>query len=186
MDWGFLDIFKNANFNILMLSAAVTGWILYAFGIYEDISFAVAVFCSLYCIFAFVYFVFNRWQDELNRTQEEQRVLQQRRQEAEENDRRFRILVYTMFNGLTEDNKKLLKLLVSQGKRDKFRSNVKHYETTQDNFNLTFQAQAIAQCQYGLDYFCFIEIDQHPADIVVTIDSTLMEIINEYGDKQNQ
>ena len=29
MDWSFLDIFKKADFNTLMFSIAVTGWILF-------------------------------------------------------------------------------------------------------------------------------------------------------------
>lgn len=33
MDWGFLDIFKKADFISLMFSAAITGWIMYYFQI---------------------------------------------------------------------------------------------------------------------------------------------------------
>ena len=63
MDWSFLNIFKKADFNTLMFSIAVTGWILlciYPEFIYIRIA---AILCSIYCVSRFVVFLFKSNQE---------------------------------------------------------------------------------------------------------------------------
>ena len=61
MDWSFLDIFKKADFNTLMFSIAVTGWIL--FYIYPENIYMLtaAILCSIYSVARFVVFSFKSY-----------------------------------------------------------------------------------------------------------------------------
>ena len=62
MDWSFLNIFKRADFNTLMFSLAVTGWILLYF--HPDIIYfkIIALLCSIYCISRFIVHLYNAYQ----------------------------------------------------------------------------------------------------------------------------
>ena len=59
MDWSFLNIFKRADFNTLMFSLAIMGWIM--FYLYPDIIYfiMIAIMCSVYCIARFVVHLYN-------------------------------------------------------------------------------------------------------------------------------
>ncbi len=63
MDWSFLDIFKRANFNTLMFSLAVMGWIMICY--YPDIIYLkmIALLCSVYCVSRFVVHLYNVYQE---------------------------------------------------------------------------------------------------------------------------
>lgn len=186
MDLGFFDIFKNAKFNILMLSIATAGWILYVIGKVDDIFFVVTLICSLYCIYAFIVAVYKWGKEKYISIQKGKRIRRQQEQIDKDANQRLKILVHRMYYGLTEENRKLLKLLVSQGKQDSFYPNVRHYEATQDILNAIYHCEFTAQYQYGYDRIHCIEIEQHPADIIVTINPALIEIINEDENEQNQ
>ena len=90
MDWSFLNIFKKADFNTLMFSIAVTGWILlciYPENIYILIS---AILCSIYCVARLVVFLFKSNQEkkiiEANRLydeQQERKQIQEKRLQAQ-------------------------------------------------------------------------------------------------------
>lgn len=62
MDWSFLNIFKRADFNTLMFSLAVTGWIM----LYNnpDIIYLkmITLLCSIYCISRFFVYLYNVYQ----------------------------------------------------------------------------------------------------------------------------
>ena len=63
MDWSFLNKFKKADFNTLMFSIAVTGWILfykYPENIYILIA---AILCSIYSVARFVVFLIKSYQE---------------------------------------------------------------------------------------------------------------------------
>ena len=53
MSWEFLDIFKKADFNKLMFSLAVAGWIVFFSPILEQIKYYIlgfSILASVYCL----------------------------------------------------------------------------------------------------------------------------------------
>ena len=108
MDWSFLNIFKKADFNTLMFSIAVTGWILlciYPENIYILIS---AILCSIYCVARLVVFLFKSNQEkkiiEANRLYEEQ---QERKQIQEK-----RLQAQYVYDRLSQESKELFSRIV--------------------------------------------------------------------------
>ena len=54
------DIFKKAEFNTLMLSGAITGWVLFVFFPENIYVTGIAVLCSAYCAIRFCVFLYNK------------------------------------------------------------------------------------------------------------------------------
>lgn len=59
MDWGFLNIFKKADFITLMVAASITGWVLHHY--YPDNIWVLggALICTIYCLVRFVVYIYN-------------------------------------------------------------------------------------------------------------------------------
>lgn len=76
MDWGFLNIFKKADFNTLMIAASITGWVLHYY--YPDNIWILggALICTIYCLVRFVVYIYNllvyKAQKEKNKQYEEE------------------------------------------------------------------------------------------------------------------
>ena len=59
MDWSFLNILKNAEFNTLMFAAAVTCWILHCCYPNNEWYFGVALLCTSYCFLRFFVYIYK-------------------------------------------------------------------------------------------------------------------------------
>lgn len=74
MDWGFLNIFKNADFDKLMAAAALAGWAFYYYYPEYVLAFGLALLCTIYCLLGFIVYVynwlFNVWQKRKDRKKE--------------------------------------------------------------------------------------------------------------------
>ena len=179
-----MDIFKNANFNILMLSLAGTGWILYILEKYEDVAFVVALICSMYCVFAFIVAMYNWAKTSFYRTQERKNMERRFKEEEDRKNYIHQAMVYRMFYGLTEEHRNILRTVVLQGRDDEFNCNVKHFDNTPENRNILFWARSIATInQTPYNRIQYITIDEHPADIVVTMQKMLLLWQSLYGKK---
>lgn len=59
MDWSFLNILKNAEFNTLMFAAAATCWVLFIFHPDNEWYFGGALLCTLYSVARFIVFIYK-------------------------------------------------------------------------------------------------------------------------------
>lgn len=88
MDWSFLNILKNAEFNTLMFAAAATCWILYHYHPNNEWYLGVALLCTLYCFARIVVYIYKllsfkaqaKRTREYNKQKEEKIALDNRRQ----------------------------------------------------------------------------------------------------------
>lgn len=88
MDWGFLNIFKKAEFNTLMFAAAVACWVLYFIHHDNDLYLGVALLCTIYCIVRLIVYIYKlscaKAQDRKNRDYQnkiaEEKALDKKRQ----------------------------------------------------------------------------------------------------------
>lgn len=117
MDWDFLNIFKKAEFNTLMLSVAITGWILY-FCISTNIYIlGTAILSSAYCIIRLVVYTYQYY----SLKRENRRYEIQKKKEEEEKEKRYEnnknIEITRMFEGLSDSNKFILASILLKGKK---------------------------------------------------------------------
>jgi hypothetical protein len=184
MDWGFIDIFKRADFNSLMVAVAITGWIMYYFQI-ENIIFGLASIASIYCIIRFVVFCYQRFvrirsikkankQEQLAKEQEEKRYEENRK-----------IEISRMFDGLSDSNKFILASILINGKKDKYYDNVYHFQKySKESLDLEM-AQSISviyRDRIGSGQAC-ISIRDYQDTVVATIDPFLCDLIKQHIEK---
>lgn len=184
MDWGFLDIFKKAEFNTLMLSVAIAGWILYYIGVFKEYSLIAALITSIYCatrvvVYFYHIIISNR---EKKKNEAQKRRDKETKEKAYEENRRMEIT--RMFEGLSDSKKLILVLILIKGKKDPFNYNVLHfpkYGNDSDSINL-IMAQDISmiyRTAIGGGQYC-INKREYTDTISVTIDPILFEIIEKY------
>ena len=184
MDWGFLDIFKKAEFNTLMLSVAITGWILFIFAPMNIYILGAAILASAYCIirlivYTYQYFTFKRE----NKRYEAQKKKEKEDKEAERKEAR-NIEISRMFNGLTEENKKTLAYIFLKGKKDTFNQYVLHFTPYSDESYHVQQAVDISKIfrdPWGHGDDC-IWIKHYTDTLAATIDPYLYALIKRYID----
>ena len=107
MQWNFFNIFKKADFNTLMFSVAITGWIFYK---YPELNYilVVTIFCSIYCFARLVVCLFNSFQD-WRRTHTDRLYY---KQQEEKKTLRTKLEAQYVYDMLSEDNKKLFYSIV--------------------------------------------------------------------------
>lgn len=170
MDWSFLNIFKKAEFNTLMFSVAVTGWILlyiYPENFYMLIA---AVLCSIYCVSRFVVYLFHYRQTKkvikANRIydkQQKEKKLQEERLQAQ-----------YVYDRLSSDSQEILSNLVKTA--------------TKSSYSDVYILQGINSCSqvvnqlrhvlYGDNMInSWVSIDDTSESICIYIKSPLNEII---------
>ncbi len=91
MEWTFLDIFKKAEFNTLMVSAAITGWLLYFFypnSNYAIIFIGIAILCSIYSIIRIIKLLAEKTKALLKRRKEKKEKEIQIKLAAENDERK--------------------------------------------------------------------------------------------------
>lgn len=113
MDWSFLNIFKRADFNTLMFSLAIMGWIM--FYLYPDIIYfiMIAIMCSVYCIARFVVHSYNAYQEsQVNKANVKyDQELKDKRTHDRELQAQF------VYERLSSDDQKLLQEIIRKGEK---------------------------------------------------------------------
>ena len=170
MDWSFLNIFKKADFNTLMFSIAVTGWILlciYPDNIYIRIA---AISCSIYCIARLVVFLFKSYQEkkiiEANRLYDEQ---QERKQIQEK-----RLQAQYVYDRLSQESKELFSRIVKTATKSSY-SDVYILQDINSCSHVVAQLRTIL---YGDNMInSWVSIDETSENVCIYIKSPLNEII---------
>jgi len=182
MDWGFLDIFKKAEFNTLMLSVAVTGWILYYLELFKEYSLVAALIASIYCLIRFVIYCYETIVANIAAKNYEA----QKKREKEIKDKVYednrRIEITRMFVGLSDHNKYILASILINGKKDSFHYNVLSFPKYGNEASNIFMAQDISMIYrsgIGDGQYCIYKND-YTDTISVTIDPILYELIAKY------
>ena len=182
MDWGFLDIFKKAEFNTLMLSVAITGWILYVLVSMNIYILGAAILSSAYCVIRLVVYTYQYVSvKRANKRYEAQKKREKEDIEAERKEAR-KIEISRMFNGLTEDNKKTLAYIFLKGKKDTFNQYVLHFTPYSDESFHVQQAVDISKIYrdpWGHGDDC-IWIRHYTDTLAATIDPYLYDMIKKY------
>lgn len=185
MDWGFLDIFKKADFNTLMLSVAIAGWILYCIGRYTEYSLIAALITSVYCVIRVIVYFYQRIMSniEVEKYEAQKRREQETKEKAYEDNRRVEIT--RMFEGLTDPNKCILASILLNGKKDSYSCNVFHFPRYGKDASNIFMAQEISKIYrtgYGSGDYC-ISTRDYTDTITVTIDPILYGLIENHINK---
>ena len=170
MDWSFLNIFKKADFNTLMFSIAVTGWILlciYPENIYILIS---AILCSIYCVARLVVFLFKSNQEkkiiEANRLYEEQ---QERKQIQEK-----RLQAQYVYDRLSQESKELFSRIVKTATKSSY-SDVYILQGVNSCSHIVSQLRTVL---YGDSMInSWVSMDENSENLCIYIKSPLNEII---------
>ena len=116
MDWSFLNIFKRADFNTLMFSLAIMGWIM--FYLYPDIIYfiIIAITCSVYCIARFVVHLYNAYQIyQINKANAKyNQELKDKRAHDMELQAQF------VYDRLSPNDQKLMQEIIRKGEKSSF------------------------------------------------------------------
>ena len=182
MDWGFLEILKKGEFNTLMLSAAIVGWIFLYILPGNLYALAIAIGCSIYCLIRFVVFVYKSYNENRTTKKIKKKKKKEKERKIQENKEIWDKSVNRMFNGLRPENKKILALIFLKGSKDPYNYNVLHFDKYSEMFGYVHQAQSISDINY---YNHCIEIREYTDSISVTIDVTLYNLINQYINENN-
>ena len=184
MDWGFLDIFKKAEFNSLMVALAITGWIMYYFQI-DNLIFGFACFASIYCITRFVVFCYQRFVGIRNikkAYKQEQLIKEQKEQQYEENRK---IEISRMFVGLSDSHRFILASILLNGKEDVYDSHILHfqkYSKESMNLDLAQSFTGIYRDWGGSGQTC-IHLKEYEDSIAAIIDPYLYDLIKQHIEK---
>ena len=182
MDWGFLDIFKKAEFNTLMLSIAITGWILYILVSMNIYILGAALLSSAYCVIRLIVHIYQCISvKRANKRYEAQKKKAEDEKKAERKESR-NVEIARMFNGLTEDNKKTLAYIFLKGKKDEFNCYVLHFTPYSEESFYVQQAVNISKIfrdPWGDGDDC-IWIRHYTDTLAATIDPYLYDMIKKY------
>lgn len=185
MDWGFLDIFKKAEFNSLMLSIAVSGGFMY-FSHIDSIIFGLFSIASVYCLIRFVVYCYINIATHIDTKRYEAQQKRDKELKAQAYKEERRIEISRMFEGLSDSNKFILASILLKGKRDSFYDNVLHFpKYGEDSFNIS-KAQHISMINrtgYGSGDYC-IGTKDYTDTMSVTIDPILFGLIDDYIKKE--
>ena len=187
MDWGFLDIFKRADFNSLMLSIAIAGWILYFFVPMNIYIVGAALLSTAYCIIRLIVYIYQCVSVKIeNKRHEAQKKKEKEKHEAERKEAR-NIEISRMFNGLTENNKKILAYILLKGKKDDYNYNILYFTPYSDDSFHVQQAVDISKIFrdfWGNGDDC-IWIKHYTDTLAATIDPYLYDLVKAYIDENN-
>ena len=185
MDWGFLDIFKKAEFNTLMLSVAITGWILYFFFSRNVYISGAAILSSAYCVIRLIVYAYHYFSLKCQKKKYDAQMKKEKEDKKEERMRKRNIEISRMFEGLKDENKKHLAFVILRGKTDSFHSNVLHFNPFSDDFSYVYSAVNISKIfrdAYGQGDDC-IWISHYTDTLAATIDPFLYNLIKQYIEK---
>ncbi len=186
MDWGFLDIFKKADFISLMFSVAITGWIMYYFHI-DSFIFGFSCLASVYCITRLVVFCYQRFvriRSIKNANKQEQLAKEQEEKRYEENRK---IEISRMFDGLSDYNKFILSSILLNGKEDEYDKHILHFQKySKESMDLDF-AQSFTGIyrDWGWNGQACILLKDYGNNIAAIIDPYLYDLIKQHIENQN-
>lgn len=185
MDWGFLDIFKKAEFNSLMLSIAVSGGFMY-FSHIDSIIFGLFSIASVYCLIRFVVYCYINIATHIDTKRYEAQQKRDKENKEKEYEENRRIEITRMFYGLSDSNKFVLASLLLKGDKDSYNYNVLHfpkYGNDSVNINTAQEITMIYRTEYGGGQYT-INIKEYTDTVSVTIDSILYNLIESYIKKE--
>lgn len=181
MDWGFLDIFKKAEFNSLMVAVAISGWIMYYFQI-ESLIFGLACLASIYCITRFVVFCYQRFIKIRNIKRVYKQELLAKEQKEKKYEENRKIEIKRMFDGLSDSNKFILASILLNGKEDEYDYHILHFQKySKESMDLDF-AQSFTEIYrdwLGNGQVC-IHLKNYEDSIAAVIDPYLYELIKQH------
>ena len=170
MDWSFLNIFKKADFNTLMFSIAVTGWILLC--IYPEIIYIriAAILCSIYCVSRFVVFLFKSNQEKkiikanrIHAELQERKKIQEKRQQAQ-----------YAYDRLSKESKELFSSIVKTATKSSY-SDIYMLQDMNSCFEIISKLRTILHRDSVIE--SWVSIDERSENICIYIESPLNEII---------
>ena len=170
MDWSFLDIFKKADFNTLMFSIALTGWIL--FYIYPENTYALtaAILCSIYSVARCVVYLFKYYKrkqiiraNRLHAEQQEREEIQKERQQAQ-----------YVYDRLSKESKDVFSYIVQTATKSSY-SNVYMMHDLKSCSQIVSKLRTILHRDSMLG--SWVGIDEDCENICIYINSPLNEII---------
>ena len=185
MDWGFLDIFKKAEFNSLMLSIAVSGGFMY-FSHIDSIIFGLFSIASVYCLIRFVVYCYINIASHIDTKRYEAQQKRDKENKEKEYEEKRRIEITRMFYGLSDSNKFVLASLLLKGDKDSYNYNVLHYpKYGNDSVNISTarHISMINRTSYGSGDYC-ISTQDYTDTMTVTIDPILYGLIENYIKKE--
>lgn len=172
MDLGFLYIFfKKADFNILILSIALTGGILlllYALGVFVSIS--LALFCVFSPVYCLLLYIKTDGRTKYKNWKKHRKYKMQRK-----------IEIFRMFNGLQENNRNQLAYWVLAGKEDKYQDHVRHFDYDINLYNQALRTRNISKIYResdGSGGVACIGVKRTGDSFYVDIDPILLKLIN--------
>ena len=181
MDWGFLDIFKKAEFNSLMVAVAITGWIMYYYQI-ENLIFGLACFASIYCITRFDVFCYQRIVGirNIKKAYRQNQLAKELEEKKYEENRKIEIS--RMFNGLADSNKFILATILLNGEKDAHCVNVFHFKKyTKEAIDLeTAQSISIIYRDWSGSGQACISLREYQDSVAATIDPYLYDLIKQH------
>lgn len=145
MNLDFLEIFKKAEFNTLMISIAIAGWMLNFCVLPNNVYIlGIAIASSAYCIIRLVVHIFKIIRIKRNnaKTKAQEAIEYKKKNEQIQKDREIEIS--RMFNGLSDYNKDCLACVVLKGRKDPFMENVFHYDRYSEESLMVQQASSIS------------------------------------------
>lgn len=170
MDWSFLDIFKKADFNTLMFSIALTGWIL--FYIYPENIYMLtaAILCTIYSVARFVVYLFKYYKrKQIIRANRLYYEKQERKQIKEK-----RLQAQYVYDRLSQESKELFSRIVKTAIKSSY-SDVYILQ------GMNSCSQVVAQLSnilYGDNMInSWVSIDETSENVCIYIKSPLNEII---------
>lgn len=184
MDWGFLDIFKKAEFNTLMLAVAITGWILYLLVPMNIYILGAAILASAYCVIRLIVYTYQYFSvKRANKRYEEQKKKEEESKQSERREAR-NIEISRMFEGLKEESKNSLAYILLKGKSDSRNYNVLHFDRYSKDSSYLSQAVNVSKIfrdALGDGQDC-IWIRHYTDTLAATIDPFLYDLIKQYID----
>ena len=172
MDWSFLNIFKNAEFNTLMLAAAATCWVLYSYYPYNEWYLGVALLCTIYCIVRLIVYIYKllsaraqaRWDRDYKNKLDEEKALDKKQQ------------AQYAFDRIGAETQSLLKRVVESGKK----SSYSDVYILRNNVDTSMMIQKL-RCYLYNDGLIgnWISIDENPDSYCVYIKYPLNVIIED-------
>lgn len=172
MDWGFLDIFKKADFDKLMIAAAITGWVFHHYYPDNIWVFGLAVLCTIYCLLGFIVYVYN-WS--VNKRQK--RLYKKKEKETKENNEYAqRLQAQFVYDRLGSEKQHILSLIVKKGAKSSY-SDV--YILQNDNDNNIIISQLRCALVYDDKINFWVNIEETMDTFSIYIKPPLNEIIEE-------
>lgn len=183
MDWGFINIFKKAEFNTLMLSIAIAGWIMNIWIIPDNVYVVgITIMASIYCVIRFVVFCYNYTSHKQEQKAKEKKQNEIWKKKDEEKTKKWQNEIYRMFFGLSKENKSKLALLYLKGEKDPINYNILHFQKFGEDTIRANHAQEITSIfrgEMGTGMHC-ITLHEYTDTIAVTIDPFLYNLIKKY------